>query len=58
MKMLVTGGSSRLGGYVLRELLEHSHTLSNFGRTAPYVPGLTHVARDIGDRAAVRGHEG
>jgi nucleoside-diphosphate-sugar epimerase len=61
MKVLVTGGSSRVGGYVLRELLEHGHIVSNFGRTPPQVEGLVHFAGDIGDlaalQAAVRGHE-
>ncbi len=61
MKVLITGGSSRVGGYVLRELLEHGHTISNFGRTPPQVEGVAHHGGDIGDlaalRAAMRGHE-
>ena len=54
MKVLVTGGSSRVGGYVLRELLEHGHTVLSFGRHPPLVEGPAHRAGDIGDLAALR----
>jgi uroporphyrinogen decarboxylase len=44
MKVLVTGGSGRVGGYVLRDLLRHGHAVSNFGRTPPLVNDIPHSA--------------
>jgi len=61
MEVLVTGGSSRVGSYVLRELLAYGHAVSNYGRTPPLVEGISHIPGDIENltalRAAVRGHE-
>lgn len=61
MNVLVTGATSRVGGYVLRELLACGHSLSTYGRTPPPVGGLSHHPGDIGDlealRAAIRGRE-
>jgi nucleoside-diphosphate-sugar epimerase len=61
MKVLVTGGSSRVGAYVLRDLVAHGHAVSNFGRTPPLVAGVPHLPGVIEDlatlRQAVQGHE-
>ena len=54
MKILVTGGSGRVGGYVLRELLYHGHTVSNYGRTPPLVEDILHSPGDLGDLGALR----
>src|SRR5258708_20225004 len=59
MKILTTGGAGKIGGYVLRELLQTGHRVTDFGRSAPLVPGVDHVAGDVTDleqvRAACRG---
>ena len=47
MKILVTGGSGTIGGYVLRELLHAGHTVSSFSRTAPRVEGAEFIRGDI-----------
>ena len=61
MKILVTGGTGTIGGYVLRELLSSGHTVSNYSRTVPAVDGVPTIHGDIMDldqlRAASRGHE-
>jgi len=54
MKVLVTGGSGRVGGYVLRELQAHGHALLNYGRTLPLVEGFAHTSGDITDLAGLR----
>jgi len=54
MKVLVTGGSGRVGGYVLRELRYHGHAVSNYGRTPPIVEGIPHAPGDLGDLATLR----
>jgi len=54
MKVLVTGGSGRVGGYVLRELRYHGHSVSNYGRTPPIVEGIPHAPGDLGDLATLR----
>jgi len=46
-KILVTGGSGTIGGYVLRELLQAGHSVSSFSRTAPRVEGAGFVEGDI-----------
>ena len=48
MKVLVTGGSGRLGAYTLRELLAHGHTAASCGRLPPTIAGVTHIAADVG----------
>ena len=47
LRVLVTGGSGTIGGYVLRELLQAGHTVSSFSRTAPRVEGAGFVQGDI-----------
>jgi len=47
VKILVTGGSGTLGGYVLRELLAAGHKVAEYSRTAPSVPGAEFIAGDI-----------
>lgn len=47
LKVLVTGGSGTIGGYVLRELLQAGHAVSSFSRTAPRVEGAGFVQGDI-----------
>jgi len=47
LKVLVTGGSGTIGGYVLRELLQAGHSVSSFSRTAPRVEGAGFVQGDI-----------
>jgi UDP-glucose 4-epimerase len=47
MKILVTGGSGRLGGYVLRELIQAGHQVASFGRHAPRVPDAEFIEGDI-----------
>ena len=47
MKILVTGGSGTIGGYVLRELHRAGHSVTSFSRTAPRVDGAGFVKGDI-----------
>ncbi len=47
MKILVTGGSGTIGGYVLRELLQAGHSVTSFSRTAPRVDGSDFIQGDI-----------
>jgi nucleoside-diphosphate-sugar epimerase len=61
MKILVTGGSGTIGGYVLRELLGAGHTVTDYSRTPPRVDGVGFIPGDIMDLAhlstACAGHE-
>ncbi|MCX6028389.1 MAG: NAD(P)-dependent oxidoreductase [Chloroflexi bacterium] len=54
MKVLVTGGSGRLGGYILRDLLAHGHTVSSCGRTPPTIAEVPHISADIGSLESTR----
>lgn len=38
MKIVVTGGSGRLGGYVVRELLDHGYAVLSLDKVAPKSP--------------------
>ena len=49
MKILVTGGSGTIGGYVLRELLLAGHSVASFSRTAPRVDRAGFIQGDIMD---------
>lgn len=54
MKILVTGGSGTLGGYVLRELLRFGHSVTCYSRTPPSVQGVSFLPGDITDAGIVR----
>ncbi len=47
MKILVTGGSGTLGGYVLRELLAAGHEVADYSRSAPRILGVEFIVGDI-----------
>ena len=49
MKILITGGSGTIGGYVTRELLKAGHAVVCYSRTAPRVAGVGFVEGDIKD---------
>lgn len=61
MKVLVTGGSGAMGGYVLRGLLEAGNSVACFSRSRPFVEGVEFVAGDVMDflrlRSACRGFD-
>ena len=54
MNVLLTGGSGKIGGYVLRALLSNGHVVTNYSRTPPFVQGVPHIQGDITDLDAVR----
>src|SRR5579875_2845670 len=41
MRVVVTGGSGRLGGFVIRELLAHGHDVLSLDRVRPAAPPCT-----------------
>ncbi len=47
MKILVTGGSGTIDGFVLRELLRAGHSVTSFSRTAPRVDEAGFVKGDL-----------
>jgi nucleoside-diphosphate-sugar epimerase len=55
LRVLVTGGSGTIGGYVLRELLRAGHSAASFSRTAPRVEGAGFVRGDIMEPAQLAG---
>lgn len=55
MNILVTGASGSLGGYVLRELLEHGHSVAEYSRTPPKVGGAEFIPGDIFDSEKLAG---
>ena len=54
MKILVTGGSGTLGGYVLRELLNFGHEVTCYSRTPLVDLQSLFLAGDIQDSEAVQ----
>ena len=54
MRILVTGGSGRIGYYVLHDLLSAGHEVSSFGRSRPVVEGVSFVRGDITDIAHLK----
>ena len=61
MKILLTGGSGTLGGYVIRELPGAGHQVSCLSRTAPRAGGATFIQGDIANAdlvgRACHGHD-
>ena len=61
MKILVTGGSGRIGGYALRELINAGHTVSSFSRQPPLLEGQQFIQGDVTDpnqiKEAATGHD-
>ena len=61
MKILVTGGSGRIGSYLLRDLKARDHELSCYSRTQPVEDHARWLRGDITDadglKAACAGHE-
>ena len=61
MNILVTGGSGRIGGYALRELLAAGHDVSSFSRHRPLLEGVRFVKGDITNpddvKEASKGHD-
>ncbi len=60
MRVLVTGGSGRLGQFVLRDLLDHGHEVVNADRRAPAgdptkARAVRFVETDLGDVGQVAG---
>ncbi len=60
MRILVTGGSGRLGQFVLRDLLDHGHEVVNADRRPPATaasdaPAGRFVETDLGDVGQVAG---
>ncbi len=61
MKILTTGGSGTIGGYVLRELIQAGHSVTSYSRTAPRIDGAAFIQGDIMDPNALaracQGHD-
>ena len=60
MRVLVTGGSGRLGRFVLRDLVDHGHQAVNADRQRPLAeppvpPSVRFVQTDLGDVGQVAG---
>lgn len=49
MKVVVTGGSGRIGTYVVRELAGRSHEVTAFDRVPPTVAGVRWLKGDVED---------
>ena len=47
MRILVTGGSGRVGQFAIAELLEHGHEVINADRVEPTNPRAPKIAREV-----------
>lgn len=47
MRILVTGGSGRVGQFAIAELLDHGHEVINADRVAPTNPRAPEIAREV-----------
>jgi nucleoside-diphosphate-sugar epimerase len=54
LRVAVTGGSGRIGSYVIRALLARNHAPVNFDRNAPQENNCPFVKLEMTDREAVR----
>ena len=59
MRVLITGGSGAMGGYISRNLLGAGYAVASYGRNSPLVEGVEFVQGDVMDlvrlRSACRG---
>ena len=49
MRVLVTGGSGRIGRYVVRELVEHGHSVLSIDIKPREIPGAQFMQVDLAE---------